>query len=83
MEKILIRLEVPSVNACYDVFIPRELKIGALTALLADCVSNITEGRYKPSGEEMLCFFDQRKVLDPALTAEEYGISNGDRLIML
>ena len=74
MGKILVALEVPAIDEVYDLFIPDFLTMGECTELLSRAVSDMTQGRYVPSGKEVHTLLDQK------YTAADYGFQNGDRL---
>ena len=82
MEKKLIALELPCLGERYDMFIPMDFQIAELLKLLSSAAVSLSEGRFSPSGEELLCFPKTREVLDPLLTLEDYEIGNGDHLML-
>ena len=82
MGKILVALEVPAIDEVYDLFIPDFLTMGECTELLSRAVSDMTQGRYVPSGKEVLLHSGKEghTLLDQKYTAADYGFQNGDRL---
>ena len=54
MEKILIDLYVPSIQMGYDVFVPSDLTLRELLPLLLEGVVDLSGGKYKVSGRELL-----------------------------
>ncbi len=83
MDKILIRLSVPALGEEFDLFVPVKLKIGFLTRILAEGVSELSSGRYNLSGEEMLNQRTPARLLDPRKTLAEYGVEEGADLVLL
>lgn len=82
MDKLLITLEVPSVSESFDVFIPNFLRIGLLVPLLAEAVSELTQNRYVSSRQEFLCSKEKAVILKEEGTLRDYGIQNGDHLML-
>ena len=83
MDKILIKLEVPSVHENYDLFAPTDLSIEILTKVLADGVNDLAAGRYGLSGKEMLMQRNPDKLLNPQKTLADYDIRDGVQLMIL
>ena len=82
MSKILIGLSVPSIEEHFDLFVPVNVPIGQLCVLLADGLKQMTNGYYRSSGSELLCLKDPNRLLSRDMTLGEYGIYNGDQLIL-
>ena len=83
MEKLLIRLSVPAAQKCFDLFLPQDVPIRQVVRSAADGVRDMTNGRYAPSGREMLIPEGAEAPLAPEKHLEQYGIRDGDRLIMI
>ena len=81
--KILVNVYVPAVGLSYDVLIPRFLRIRSITALIAGAVENLSKHMYVSSGTECLCSADKNILLRSNATLEQYGIQNGDHLVMM
>ena len=82
MDKILIGLSVPSIEEHFDLFVPANLPIGQLSKLLTDGLAQMTNGYFQSSGRELLCLKDPNRLLAEDMTLEDYGIFNGDQLIL-
>ena len=82
MAKILIGLYVPSIEEKFDVFVPDDLPIGELCALLADGLEQTTDGHYKASGNELLCLTGPDQLLSRTQTLYEYMVEDGDQLAL-
>ena len=76
MDHILITLYVPAIGQSYDIKIPVSLPIMDITQLLAQAVENLSNGEYVSSDSEILCLKNKE-------TPQEYGIQNGDELMMM
>ncbi len=83
MDKLLINLYVPAVGESYDLFAPEDLEIGTLATLLANSVHELDNGRYGPSGQEMLIRRAPEQLLHPRRTLQDYNIRDGAQLILL
>ncbi len=81
--KILICLEVPSVSRTYEVLVPGDLKVRDLTPLLVKAAADLSDGTYVSSGHEFLCARHSGHLLDEDAVLTDYGIGNGEHLIML
>ncbi len=83
MKKILVSLFVPAVQEKYDLFVPSELEIRALSSVLANAICDLCNGRYCVSGKERLLRKSPDAVLNPDKTFSEYGINDGTELILI
>lgn len=81
--KILINVYVPAIEMKYDILVPNSLRIRNITALIAETVENLSNHIYISSGAECLCSADKNILLRPNATLEQYGIQNGDHLVMM
>lgn len=80
--KKMVNLYVPSLGACYDISVPDEMKVGLLVALLVRSVGELSYGRYVSSGAELLCREADGQTLCHSAALKEYGVGNGERLIL-
>lgn len=81
--KILINIYVPAIGMRYDILVPSFLRIRNVTVLIAEAVENLSNHIYVSSGAERLCSADKNILLRPHATLEQYGIQNGDHLVMM
>ena len=81
--KILVSVYVPAISQKYDILIPETLRIKSVTSLIANAVENLSHYRYVSSGEECLCSTEKNILLRQSATLKQYGIRNGDHLIMM
>lgn len=82
MNKLLITLEIPSMGESFDLFAPGFLEIGMLIPLLTEAVAELSGHRFTPSGQELLCSEKGKTLFCPDRTLGEYGVKNGDRLML-
>lgn len=83
MAHVIIRLYVPAINASYDLKIPLSLPILELVKLLGQAVENLSNGTYQSSGCEILSLKNKEQILYYDQTIQDYGIQNGDILLMM
>lgn len=82
MEKLLVTIEVPSVEQRFDLTVPKALTPQLLIQLLYQLLAELTGNAYVPSGTELLCRREDRSVLPIDLSLDEIGIRMGDHLIL-
>lgn len=82
MEKILIGLYAPSIEEHFDIFVPADLPVNELAGLLATALEQSTNGRYRKSGQEMLCVEKPNRLISPQVTLQSIGAENGDRFVL-
>lgn len=82
MEKILVSVYVVSLQTRYDLFIPMMLTMQELAQLIANGLVELTNGRYEPSGKEMLCLKEPPTLLHQQRTPEDFALRNGDELVL-
>lgn len=83
MDKVLVGIHVPSVKAISDAFVPLDLPISELTAMLADGFQELTNGKYEVSSLEMISLEDPRQLLNPLFTLRDYGVRDGMQLYLI
>lgn len=82
MKKVLINLFVPAIGEYFDVFVPDSLLIKDVCTLLGDSIQELSNKQYISSGEEVLCSLDKKQILRPERNLMEYGIRNGEHLLL-
>jgi len=82
MDKVLINLFVPSMDAHYDIMIPKFLPIKTVCELLSKSLEEVSVHNFVPNGDEIICSVDRNIVLDANLTFNDYNILNGEHLII-
>ena len=83
MNKVLVKLYVPLLEAQYDVWLPSNREIYNIIKLLAKIVNEFNEGYYEPN--KMPTLYDKltSKEYDVNLTVKESNIRNGTELILI
>ncbi|GHH98745.1 methyltransferase [Neobacillus kokaensis] len=84
MSKILVEVYSPAAGSTYDVFIPLESKMYEVAYLLANTISELSQGYFKASGgQTIVCDRGSGQVFDVNMTVEELGLGNGAKLMLL
>lgn len=83
MEKVLVALECPSISKSYDVYIPDFLSVNMAASLLGKALEELSDYHYVSSGHEFLCLKEKRILLKGEASLKDYGIENGDHLIIM
>ena len=82
MDKLLLTIEVPSVEQIFDFTAPKTITPGLMRELLYQVLAELTGGAYIPSGAELLCRREDRKVLPTEVPLEDSSVQMGDHLIL-
>ena len=81
--KLLVNVHIPAISQKYDILVPNSLKVKTATSLIANAVRDLSGNLYVVSGEECLCSVEKNILLRSNTTLEQYGIQNGDHLVMM
>lgn len=81
--KLLVNVHIPAIAERYDVLIPDNLRIKTAAALIAGTVEDLSNHRYVKSGEERLCSVEKGILLRESANLKQYGIRNGDHLMLM
>lgn len=83
MDKVLVCIHVPSVKARNDAFVPLDVPISDITAILAEGFVELSGGKYEVSKFEMLSLEEPKLLLNPELTLRDYGVEDGMQLYLI
>lgn len=83
MDKILITLYVPLLEANYDIFIPQNKTIGYIIMNIQKGISELSDDNFITSARRILVSKKDGKVVDYNAYPSESNILNGDTLILL
>lgn len=81
--KILVNLQIPAISRDFDIFVPTSLKVRNIISLLAYAAGELSGREYVMSGMERLYSFEKNIAFRSNMTLEQYGIKNGEHLILL
>lgn len=83
MNKVLVKLYVPTIEKEYDVWIPLNRRIYTTIKLIVKAINEFTNGEYSPSKLPVLYDRKTAKLFDINLTIGESTIRNGSEIILI
>lgn len=83
MDKILVKIKIPSIEETYDMFVSPEMQISNLIKIIVPAIIEASNGRYVRSGIEMISQCDKQRLLNSSHSLKEYGIGDGAFLMLL
>lgn len=83
MNKVLVKLYVPTIEKEYDVWIPLNRRIYTTIKLIVKAINEFTNGKYSPSKLPVLYDRKTAKPFDINLTIGESTIRNGSEIILI
>lgn len=83
MNKILVRLYVPTVEKEYDIWIPPNRRVHTVIKLIVRAINELTNGEYSPKKFPMLYDKKTAELYDINLTIGETSIRNGSEIILI
>ena len=81
--KILVNVFVPAISEQFDVFIPKNVCLQTVINMLCETIEELSNHRFISSKQECLCSVDKNILLRKNATLAQYGIRNGDHLILI
>lgn len=83
MNKVLVKLYVPTIEKEYDVWIPLNRRIYTTIKLIVKAINEFTNGEYSPSKLPVLYDRKTAKPFDINLTIGESTIRNDSEIILI
>ena len=83
MDKALVEIFLPAVNAGYDVYIPLQSRMSEVSLLVSRVMRELTEGRYMPADDSILCDRKTGNIFNVNSSIAELGIKNGSQLMLI
>ncbi|WP_045518284.1 hypothetical protein [Neobacillus niacini] len=83
MDKILVEVFIPAANQTYDVFLPLKTKVHEVVFLLANTMTELSQGYFTGSDHTILCDRNTGTILNINSSAEELGLLNGTKLMLI
>lgn len=83
MDKKLVEVYVPLLGISYDIFIPTQVQLFDVLELIKKAVLDLSEGRFIPNEDTILCSRETGEILDINLSAYEMNIMNGSKLMLI
>lgn len=81
--KALVEIFVPAAAQKYDVYIPLEVRMSEVIKMVANALSDLSDGKYQASEEAILCDADSGMIYNINIEVAELGIKNGSRLLLI
>lgn len=81
--KVLVEIYVPATEQTYDVFIPLESRMCDVIKMVANALSDLSEGKYKATNDAILCDAETGIIFNVNIEIAELGIQNGSRLMLI
>lgn len=83
MNYIIVEVYLPAAKKTYDVKIPRTSCIWEITKLIANALTELSEGLYKASEDSVLLERESGAIFNINLSVEEAGLVNGSKLMLI
>lgn len=83
MNKIIIEVYIPASSNKYEMRIPISVQMFKVLELIKKAVLESENGRYKPDDTAILCARNSGDIINLNLTANELGIKNGSKLMLI
>ncbi len=83
MNKALVEVYLPAAGKSFDVQIPLNLKVWEIASMLSKAFEDFSNGCFSSSDQTTLCDRDTGAILNLNITAEELGIKNGSKLMLI
>lgn len=85
MNKVLVKLYIPTIEKQYDIWLPLNKKIGNVIILLIKAIREMNEESYKIDENNFPILYDKTTSIpfDVHLTVKESTIRNGTELVLI
>ena len=83
MDKVLVKIYVPSIEEQYDILIPLNRRIYNVIKLLVKAINELSNGYYEPDNKPVLYNKITAIPYDENLSIRESNIRNGTELILM
>lgn len=83
MNKVLVEIFLPAANKSFDVYIPLESQMSEVLALVSSLLSDLSDGKYKATGDAVLCDAASGIIYNINLAVAELEIQNGSKLMLI
>lgn len=82
-DKILVEIYLPAMNKNYDVYIPIKSKLYEIVSLLAPAFTELSGDYFRSSDDTVICDKVTGTILNINISAEELGLHNGSKLMLI
>lgn len=81
--KILIELEIPSIEKSYDLYIPINKTVGTIKSLIEESLVELTENAYIIKPDTNFYSKETGEIYDVNKSIRETNLQNGSRIILI
>ena len=82
MRKILIGLYVPALQQSFDLFVPPALPVRQLIQIISEGLAELSNGWYNTEQVHYHCLKEPERLLSGGKTLADYGLKDGNCLIL-
>ncbi|MCM1114550.1 MAG: methyltransferase [Clostridium sp.] len=83
MNKLIVEVYVPASGNKYEMRIQATIQMYKILELIKKAVAEFEDGRYKPDDTAVLCDKITGNIINLNMTANELGIKNGSKLMII
>lgn len=83
MNKVLVEIFLPAAGMHFDVYLPLESKMSEVLTLVSSLLSDLSDGKYKATGDAVLCDAESGIIFNINMAVYELGIRNGSQLMLI
>ena len=83
MDKILVKLYVPTIEKIYDVWLPINKKVHTIIYLLTKAINDLNDGSFNSKNLPQLYDRLTAEKYDISLTIKETNIRNGTEIVLI
>ena len=83
MDKALVEIFVPVINASYDIFIPLGSQVYEVLELIKKAVTEMSDGLFIANQSTSVCYRSNGEIININLSVYESGIRNGSKLMLI
>lgn len=83
MNKVLVEVVLPAAEMKFDVYIPLDIKVYDARLMIAELLSNLSDGKFKATNDTVLCNANTGDIFDINMFVAETEIKNGSQLMLI
>ena len=81
--KALVEITIPASGQKYDVYVPLDSKMSDVVKMVANALSDLSDGSFKATDEAILCDAETGIIFNVNMEVAELGIKTGSRLMLI
>lgn len=83
MERVIVEVFLPATGRKYDVRLPLDMNVRAVSGMVAKALADLSEGAYLASPTSFLAWKDSGRLLDSHKTLRECAVKNTSQLMLI